>query len=306
MGRQELAFGEERLVGNVNWLNTARSFDAVRATVHLNGYRLDAFTASVVIARDATFDKHLAGNNLHGLYGGIERLVPKATIEPYLFWRLAPGMFTEEGVPGKLDSKTAGVRWTGQLPASFDYGMEAARQIGSLGRDRISAWAGHWILGYTIKGPSCEPHIIAEYNYASGDAGPHDGRRGTFDQLYPTGHDKYGLADQVGWRNIEHLRTGLELKPRAKWRVMSKYSSWWLASSHDALYSAAGTAVARVADGSPGRHVGQELDAQAVYSLSNSMQVGGGFAHVFPGEFLKRATPGKAYNSPYLSLNYLF
>src|SRR5438128_7257494 len=28
-GRQELAFGDERLLGNANWLNTARSFDAL-------------------------------------------------------------------------------------------------------------------------------------------------------------------------------------------------------------------------------------------------------------------------------------
>src|SRR2546425_2459075 len=30
VGRQELAFGEERLIGGVNWLNNARSFDAGR------------------------------------------------------------------------------------------------------------------------------------------------------------------------------------------------------------------------------------------------------------------------------------
>ena len=37
--------------------------------------------------------------------------------------------------------------------------------------------------------------------------------RQTFDQLYPTGHDKLGLTDQVGWRNIHHLREGIEITP---------------------------------------------------------------------------------------------
>src|SRR5688572_25948514 len=32
VGRQELFFGEQRLVGHVSWLNTARTFDAVRAS----------------------------------------------------------------------------------------------------------------------------------------------------------------------------------------------------------------------------------------------------------------------------------
>src|SRR5690606_39763271 len=31
-GRQELVFGEMRLIGHLNWANTARSFDAVRGT----------------------------------------------------------------------------------------------------------------------------------------------------------------------------------------------------------------------------------------------------------------------------------
>jgi hypothetical protein len=38
-GRQELAFGDERLIGNSNWTNTARSFDALRGTVHYGKIR---------------------------------------------------------------------------------------------------------------------------------------------------------------------------------------------------------------------------------------------------------------------------
>jgi len=151
-----------------------------------------------------------------------------------------------------------------------------------------------------------KPRILAEYNYASGDKNPRDGKRGTFDQLYPTAHDKYGLADQVGWKNTHHLRAGVELKPRSKWLVMEKYSSWWLASPRDALYSAGGVVLARVQDGSAGRFVGQELDSQAVYTLSKQIQIAGGYAYLFPGTFLKKATPGRAYSFPYLSFSYLF
>jgi hypothetical protein len=64
--------------------------------------------------------------------------------------------------------------------------------------------------------------------------------------------------------------------------------------------------VAKVADGSAGRYVGQELDFQALYTVSKQIQIAGGYAHLFPGTFLKRATPGHAYSFPYLSFNYLF
>ena len=67
------------------------------------------------------------------------------------------------------------------------------------------------LIGRTIPSGSKTYRAFGEYNYASGDDTPGDGVRGTFDQLYPTAHDKYGLADQVGWKNIHHLRTGLEV-----------------------------------------------------------------------------------------------
>ena len=304
-GRQELNIGDERLVGSSNWTNTARSFDAVRASMHYKGYRLDAFASSVVIARDGQWDHRKDGNNLHGLVGGIEKLVPQAVIEPYLFWRLAPGQKTEAGKLAKLDSKTTGVRWVGKLRAHFDYNTDLAVQTGHLGTDRVRAWAGHANLGYTWAA-RFTPRMFAEYNYASGDKNPHDAKRGTFDQLYPTAHNMYGLADQVGWRNIIDLRTGVSIKPRQKWTASGTFHSWWLASIHDALYNAAGAAIARVANGAVGSHVGEELDGQAMYAVNKLVQVGVGFGHIFPGEFLKRATPGKAYNFPFLMAGYTF
>ncbi len=306
-GRQELVFGEQRLVGHLNWTNTSRSFDAVRATVRGNGYRLDAFASSVVSAVDGEFNRALRtkADNFHGLYGGIEKLVPKAVVEPYLFWRVTRGLRSEGLTPGNRDFKTVGFRWVGKLPAQFDYGTEIAGQTGSLSTDSIGAWAGHWVLGYTAKS-KFKPRFIAEYNYASGDENPTDGKRGTFDQLYPTGHDKYGLADQVGWRNIHQLRAGVEVKPSAKWTIVPNYHNYWLASATDSLYAASGAAIARKIDGTAGTHVGQELDISTVYALNKQMQIGAGFAHLFPGEFLKKATRGHGYNSPYVMFTYSF
>jgi hypothetical protein len=85
-GRQELLLGDQRLVGSVDWQNVARSFDAVRLTLRHNGYRIDAFAASVVQAVDRDFDRPLRdkGNNFHGLYGGMEKLVPHGVVEPYV------------------------------------------------------------------------------------------------------------------------------------------------------------------------------------------------------------------------------
>ena len=306
VGRQEINLGDERLVGSTNWTNAARSFDAVRAAYKWGKYRVDAFASSVVVLKDGDLGERAAGNNLHGLVGGTDNVIPRSTLEAYALWRLSPRVKAELGPVGTLDFFTYGLRWVGKLPAAFDYGVEVAMQRGSLGPDKVSAWAGHWVVGYAVPGFKIKPRLLWEYNYATGDGDPKDGRRHTFDQLYPTAHDKYGLADQVGWKNIHHLRTGVELKPSAKLAVAGKLSAYWLADPHDGLYNTASAVIARKADGSAGRFVGEELDGAALYSFSKSVVAGGGVGHIFPGQFLKAATPGHSLTYQYLFLETKF
>jgi hypothetical protein len=300
VGRQELVFGEQRLVGHVSWLNTARTFDAARATFRYKGYKLDAFASTVVQSFDGQFNRafRTKGDNFHGLYGSTDKLIPKTVVEPYVFWRVTSSL--------NRDFKTVGVRLAGKLPKSFDYGVEVVGQTGSQAKDDIKAWAGHYLLGYTTARLPHKPRLIAEYNYASGDSNPTDAKRGTFDQLYPTPHDKYGLADQIGWRNIHQIRLGSEFKPHPKLTLMPNYHNFWLASATDALYAVNSTAFVRRANGSAGKHVGQELDLTTNYAINKQVQIGMGLAHLFPGRFLKATTPGHGYTMPYVMLGYSF
>ena len=306
VGRQELVFGEQRLLGHLNWANNARSFDGVRTTLSRKAFKLDAFATSVVNIQPEEFDKSGYGNLLVGFYGSSTTAIPKATVEPYVFWRKSEDLTIETGGLGNIHQTTIGTRWVGKLPADFDYGVEMVAQMGSVSTDDVSAWAGHWVAGKTFAATPSTPRPFIEFNRASGDSNSTDGVRGTFDQLYPTSHDKLGLVDQVGWKNINHLRGGLELKPKAQWAVSGSYHSFWLASPTDALYGANGAAVARSVTGTAGTYVGQELDLQAAYTFSPQLQIAGGFGRVLPGEVLKNTTPGESYGLSYLMVTYVF
>jgi hypothetical protein len=306
IGRQELAFGEERLIGPANWLNTPRSFDALSGTFRTAGVRLDAFAASVVKIHDGQFNENTPGNYISGLYTSFSKLIPQAALEPYFFWRRQSGLTTETHTRGISDFGTVGFRWAGKSKLNIHYAAEMAKQAGSLGSNTISAWAGHWLLGYTLAGKTLTPRLFAEYNYASGDKNPTDGKRGTFDQLFPSAHDLYGLTDQIGWKNIRHLRTGVEVKPRTNWSFTTKYSSYWLADPHDALYNSASIVIAKSPAGRAGVYVGQELDFVSSIKYKLGPVLSGGFGHLFPGTFLKVTTPGRGYNFPYLSVLYVF
>ena len=271
VGRQELAFGEQRLVGHVSWLNAARTFDGAKVTFRTAAFTMDVFGASIVRIMDGAFDRSGNGNRFVGAYATTTKLMPLASVEPYVFWRRDLTLRTGTATLGDLEQTTAGVRMAGRMPGRLDYGIEMAIQRGSLGTDDVEAWAGHWQLRESLPGAGAV-RLTGEYNYASGDENPADEVRGTFDQLYPTPHDKYGLADQIGWKNIHHARAGLEFTPVKGLPVMASYHSWWLAETRDGIYTAGSALLARV----------------------------------ITGAFLKQATPGASYSHPYVMATYVF
>lgn len=305
VGRQELAYGDQRLVGHVSWVNAARTFDGAKVTLRRKALSVDLFATSVVRILETQFDKSGAGNRFAGAYATVSSLVPKASVEPYAFWKRDRNVLAESGTRGTLDIGTFGVRWVGQLPGRFEYNTDTAVQTGSVASDAVRTWAGHYQLRSAPYG-STSVRLVSEFNYASGDRTPNDGTRGTFDQLYPTPHDKYGLADQVGWRNIQHLRAGVELTPAKNLPITASYHSFWLAQKRDGLYAANGTLLARVAAGAASAHVGQEVDVQVSRALTPQLQLAGGYAYLAPGAFLKQATPGASYSYPYVMATYVF
>lgn len=299
VGRQELVLGEQRLVGHVNWANAARSFDGVRLTGRRPGLQLDAFTTSVVRIRPDEWDRGGFGSRFHGLHLSTTRLLARTVVEPYLLWRQDDNLRTETGVPGDLSLGSAGLRIAGQVAGGFDYASETVLQWGALGPETQRARAQHIRLRTPARGPGIR--LTTEYNYASGDRAAGDGRRGTFDPLYPTPHDKYGLADQVGWRNVHHLRAAVDV-PVAGLPLTAAYHSWWLASATDALYNAPGAVVARSATGVTDRHVGHGVDLQTARALTSRLHGAAGYAVVHPGAFLRATTPAATLHAVYMML----
>ncbi len=307
VGRQELKFGTERLVGALDWGNTARSFDAARLTIRGKRLGVDLFGSSVVVINMDRFDKPRPGENFYGAYGSLRDILPHSVIEPYVLWKVLPHARSETGAAGDADIVTVGFRGAGRATSNLDYSLEAARQGGHISTDAVSAWAAYGILGYTLPRLALQPRLSVEYDYATGDRARGDGTVGTFDQLYPTNHSFYGIADQVGWRNIRDLRTGIDVKPHPKTKVAFDYHFFWLASGHDGLYNASGVLVVQApATGATHLDIGREADIYLTWSPWAVVSIGTGFGHLFPGRFLRENSPGSGTSFPYAFLTYRF
>jgi hypothetical protein len=306
-GRQVLKFGDERVIGPSDWLNVGRTFNVARVDVHHSDNTVSLFAASVVPGDNNDLHNALPGNNLYGLYGSLQNVIPKATFEPYVLWRVAPAnsALPEEVGRGHLNEVTIGLHMTGTLPADFDYNTEFDGQTGSLGAYSIHAWAGYASVGKTFRNVATSPRTFIEGNYASGTTNPAGRDWNTFDSLYPSNHDKYGFADQVGRRNLVQFRVGAEEDLTKKWKVKEAFEGYWLATSNDNFYASSG-AIAVPAHPGASRHIGNELDLVAEYTLNSGLTFGFGYARLFAGQFLKTATPGHDYSYPYAYFQYNF
>jgi hypothetical protein len=284
-----------------------RTFDTIRLDLHHPGYKISLFASSVIMARDGVVDHHYEGNNFHGAYASFDHLIPHATLDSYVLWRLAPGTIrlNENQGHGHLNEVTAGLLFKGKLPFHLDYDIEMDKQTGSLGPYSIRAWAGHWNAGRTLDFHGWNVRPFFEANYATGTKDPNSATWSTFDQQYPSSHDKLGFADLIGWRNIKQFRTGFEETLAKKWKIKQTYQNFWLATINDGLYSNSGALAFRPTNGA-GSHVGQELDVIAECGAHRVVTWGFGWAHFFTGEFLNKVSPGKDYNYPFVWATYHF
>ncbi len=307
-GRQVFAFGDERVLGPSDWVNAGRTFDAVRLDLRHGGAGVSLFASSVIVGRDGVIDHHIHGNNLYGVYGSLKNAIPRATVEPYVLWRLAPGNagLEETAGRGRLSEMTSGLHVSGSLPAAFDYNVEMDLQTGSLGASSIGSWAGYWSLGRTFSTLATSPRVYLESNYASGTKNPNGRTWSTFDQLYPSNHDKLEFADQLGRKNIQQIRTGAEETVGRRWKLKQAYVNLWLATTHDAMYASSGAISIPADPAAKSRHLGQEIDLMVEHDVSHALHAGFGYARFFTGEFLRTATQGKDFNYPFVYLTYSF
>jgi hypothetical protein len=306
VGRQLINYNNT-IIANSEWRDQARSYDAVVANLHHDRYRLGLFGASVVVPLAEGISHHQEGNNIYGAYGGIDHIIPNSVLEPFVLWRVQPSVAVETTAKvktGRQDEWAYGVRFKGVTLKSLDYSGEWIGERGSDGSNVIRAKADQLGFGYRIDRVWWKPRVFWQYDYASGDKHPSDGEHGTFDTMYPTAHDRFGLTDQFGWQNIISERAGLTIEPRHRWTVTGQYLDLWLDSATDALYNTSGGSIVRDSKGKSGTHIGQEFDAYTWYELNAHVNVGVGVGHLEGGEFLQHLTKAPNYNAPYFAINF--
>lgn len=271
LGRQELIYGDQRLIGNNNWNNLGRSFDGGVLRLENEFFWLDLFGTRI---KPTNIEFQFGG-----IYGHLKKF-PGGELEPYVLYLHSDNGGLNQGV---LSLVTVGTRMAAKFKKDFDYGFEGAYQTGGSGGNFVSAFATHGRFGYTFP-VKFKPRLGIEYNFASGDADPSTGTVTTFNNLFPTNHDKYGYMDLFSWKNLHDLRAGFSAAPVSFMKASLDYHAFFLPEPANGQFLVNG-AQGRAGSPTAGHFAGQELDFLLKFEPIKYFDGWIGYSVFFPGAF---------------------
>ena len=324
VGRQELAYGDQRLVGHFRWNNNARTFDAVKVRWQNPLFGVDIFTGGVVYNDHRNLNKSNLQDGFSGAYFNFPTLASREIVEAYIYARnTARGIVTDDwsGVaapfrfPAPQDIYTGGLRIRSKPLAynAWDYGVELMYQTGNRAtvfpvtpvaaartapRRDHKAYAAVLQGGYTWTEHAMQPRLGVLYSHGSGDKSSTDTESGTFQNLFPTNHLFYGYMDLSSLQNTQDLRIVYSLKPKPTISIALEGHVQRLTKTTDFWYNVAGAPRnAGAVNSGAGYNInptyssdlGYELDLVTGWSVTHYAQLELGLSRYFRGKYIKES-----------------
>ncbi|HWF18177.1 MAG TPA: alginate export family protein, partial [Verrucomicrobiae bacterium] len=310
-GRQVIVFGAQRLIGVSDWTNVRRTLDGVRGTLATAGNTLDLFYAHPVRVLPYSFDDDIPDTSITGIYDTWE--VPgvlaraKTKLEMYAFHVTRQGITFNQTSAGE-SRYTLGTRLTAN-PKPFDFDLESDYQFGRFNYQETHAFSIAAMGGYTLEAVTFAPRMFLGFDIASGGSSNSPGN--TFDQLFPSGHDQFGIIDAIGRQNIIDVHPGLTLKllenkPAVQQlTLLTEYRQFWRENNQDAVYTSSGS-ILRTSGGSNAGAIGGEIDLQVNWQINRYLNTYAGYSHFFHGPFITATGPHNDIDFAYSALTFTF
>ncbi len=277
LGRMELSYGYQRILGGLDWSNVGRVFDGALVRHQWEKSRIDLFTTNVTeyspIAGNAT-PASVPGVGGDGyLFSGVYysgALSPEHSLDAYLLHELGKRPNESEIVRG-----TVGAYARGSVDRFF-YEAEGAYQFGDMGKPSIAAILLSGQIGLKLDGALAS--VMAGYDYLSGSSDTSKFK--TFYAPFHTGHKVYGFMDyfinipqNTANRGLHDLYARVVLKASESTTI----SIWFhnFTAAHTANLSSA--------------TFGQEIDIVGLVNYNKHLSFELGASAFLPGDLMRRS-----------------
>lgn len=270
LGRLELSFGPQRLIGAVNWHNVGRSFDGGVIKLVTEKVNIDFFSAMTNEERQIGDSNDFS---LMGAYGDL-KLLDDYKIQPFVISEIETGT--------DFNRYTFGIYINGKL-GSFSHEVEGAYQLGSIDENiDIAAFMFALNINYSFNHP-LKPGFGAGIDYLSGDDGEDPDKTTVFNTLYATNHKYYGYMDY--FINIPVHTLGLGLMDLHLKADISPLKNLKAALAFH-IFNA--NADYTLFDGGKSTSFGSEVDLTLLYTYNKAVEFQGGISMFSPGDIFKQ------------------
>ncbi len=297
IGRQELSYGNHRLITFREGPNTRLTFDGA-IIKFLNGTnKFDIIALSPVISMDGFFDDKSFKDLVSGFYGTKAAISKNSGIDYYFLYYTGKRR-QYNFASGKENRWVPGIRLFFNKPVT-SYEFEGTYQFGKFNTLRINAFSisadiSHKILTHK------KLVVGMAGNYVTGDRTKDDSQLNTYNLLFSK--PQYGLAAPVGATNIITLIPYIKFTPVKKSALHAGANFMWRESNQDGTYSP-GAIEMRPAQQmmfvSDKKRMGTLIIIETNYNLNSHLSFATDASYFFAGNYVR--TTGRGKDITYLS-----
>lgn len=289
-GRQELAYGSQRIVSVREGPNVRQSFDGFRI-MYRGDVAVDAIAVRPVQSNRYVFDD--STNHNQGLWGvySVVPLPPATGAKADLYYLgLSRSLGAFDQGAARETRHSIGTRiWRAQ--GTLDYNFEFLYQWGSFGDGAIRAWTAASDTGYRAQSLPLAPRFALKADIASGDRDPNRPDLQTFNPLFPKGayFSENGL---VGPSNFINVNPSVEFHLQKRLTLTANWDFFWRESTQDGIYNNS-VVLVRSGKSSQSRYIGSQPQLQCEWNVQRHLAVVAVYAHFLAGPFLRESGSGR-------------
>jgi Alginate export len=301
-GRQELGYGNNRILTFREGPNTRLTFDAVIVKYKAPKRKIDFLAITPVVSKQNVFDDQSFKEYVFGVYG-TEFIIPKKLLVDYYVLGFESDIRRYNFVGGKEKRQSYGLRIFSQN-ARLNYELESTCQSGKYKDAVIDAYGFSADLNYVIN-KRLNFVIGAGGNYISGDKNKTDNKLNTYNLIFSK--PSYGLAAPIGSSNIENFNPYIKIRPIKKLNVYAGVYFLQRQSNQDGTYSPGMAQVRPTPNNlfaSTKKSIGTQYAIETGYDVNNHLFFAIDAAFLKAGSYVKET--GKGLDVAYLSFKAAF
>jgi hypothetical protein len=295
LGRQEIDFGDERLLAVREGPNVRQSFDGARLILNSSNGRVDLF--GLRLDRDETgyFDDspRFSQETVWGLYSTFP-LTTKSTaatlnnihLDLFYIGFQQGGAQYNQGIGNEFRNSIGGRLWRAHHVNGLDFNLFGVYQFGSFSGKQLNAFSAAIDAGYKFFNLPWAPRIAGSLQVSSGGPSPHGSKLETFNPMFPAGYYYGGpLNEQIGPKNAIIPQAEVDLHPTATLGITLKALFVWREDIADGLYDTPGFLILPGSVNSH-RYVGASPQVLMTQQLGRHLSVSLNYYHFYRGGFL--------------------